>query len=78
MLLVHNTAPFRLIRAAAPHLREPAKKEQDQGLPQQQRSIVNVVFFFACNAYIRSLPSVALWEMPGKQTTALLRWASLA
>eukprot|EP01127_Copromyxa_protea_P001473 TRINITY_DN11457_c0_g1_i1.p1 TRINITY_DN11457_c0_g1~~TRINITY_DN11457_c0_g1_i1.p1 ORF type:complete len:311 (-),score=77.81 TRINITY_DN11457_c0_g1_i1:125-1057(-) len=42
MLLVHNTAPFRLIRAAAPYLRDPAKKEIDQGLPLQPRSIVNI------------------------------------
>jgi len=42
MLSVHNTAPFRLLRAAAPHLREPAKKELEKGLPLQPRSIVNI------------------------------------
>ena len=42
MLLVHNTAPFRLIRAAAPYMREPAKIEQEKGLPLQPRCIVNV------------------------------------
>ena len=31
MLEVHNTAPFRLIRAAAPHMREKAKKEKAEG-----------------------------------------------
>src|SRR3982074_2465808 len=30
MLDIHVVAPFRIIRAAAPHLREPAKKERDE------------------------------------------------
>jgi len=38
----HNTAPFRLIRAASPYLREPAKDEIDKGLPRQPRCIVNI------------------------------------
>eukprot|EP01126_Amoeba_proteus_P037421 TRINITY_DN385_c0_g1_i6.p1 TRINITY_DN385_c0_g1~~TRINITY_DN385_c0_g1_i6.p1 ORF type:complete len:222 (-),score=40.14 TRINITY_DN385_c0_g1_i6:679-1344(-) len=42
MLEVHNTAPFRLIRAAAPHLRDSAKKEKDKGLPIQSRCIINI------------------------------------
>lgn len=42
MLLVHNTAPFRLIRAAAPYLREPAKIEQEKGLPLSPRCIINI------------------------------------
>ena len=33
--------PFRVIRAAAPHLREPAKKERDEGR-EVFRKIVNV------------------------------------
>src|SRR5688500_645331 len=31
MLDIHVIAPFRIIRAAAPHLREPAKKEKEAG-----------------------------------------------
>src|SRR3954451_20238068 len=31
MLDIHTIVPFRVIRAAAPHLREPAKQERDQG-----------------------------------------------
>src|SRR3954462_15688614 len=31
MLDIHLIAPFRVIRAAAPHLREPAKVERDEG-----------------------------------------------
>eukprot|EP01125_Pyxidicula_operculata_P021356 TRINITY_DN8181_c0_g1_i1.p1 TRINITY_DN8181_c0_g1~~TRINITY_DN8181_c0_g1_i1.p1 ORF type:complete len:306 (+),score=80.07 TRINITY_DN8181_c0_g1_i1:44-961(+) len=42
MLEVHNTAPFRLVRAAAPYMREKAKEEKDKGLTPESRSIVNV------------------------------------
>src|SRR3954452_5443718 len=31
MLAIHVTVPFKVIRAAAPHLREPAKKEREEG-----------------------------------------------
>src|SRR5919112_6376549 len=31
MLDIHTVVPFRVLRAAAPHLREPAKKERDEG-----------------------------------------------
>jgi 3-oxoacyl-[acyl-carrier protein] reductase len=40
---VHTFAPFRLIRAAAPHLREPGKRELEAGgLSGENRVIVNV------------------------------------
>src|SRR5688500_15193924 len=41
MLDIHLIAPFRIIRAAAPHLREPAKKEREEG-KEVFRKIVNV------------------------------------
>jgi 3-oxoacyl-[acyl-carrier protein] reductase len=41
MLDIHTVAPFRLIRAAAPHLREPAKRERAEGV-EVFRKIVNV------------------------------------
>jgi len=41
MLDIHVVAPFRIIRAAAPHLREPAKAERDRG-EEVFRKIVNV------------------------------------
>jgi len=41
MLDIHVGVPFRVIRAAAPHLREPAKKERDAG-EEVFRKIVNV------------------------------------
>ncbi|HEY5196419.1 MAG TPA: SDR family oxidoreductase [Solirubrobacteraceae bacterium] len=41
MLDIHVVAPFRVIRAAAPHLREPAKVEREDGR-EVFRKIVNV------------------------------------
>lgn len=41
MLDIHVTVPFRTIRAAAPHLREPAKRERTEGV-EAFRKIVNV------------------------------------
>jgi 3-oxoacyl-[acyl-carrier protein] reductase len=41
MLDIHTIVPFRIIRAAAPHLREPAKRERAEGV-EVFRKIVNV------------------------------------
>jgi 3-oxoacyl-[acyl-carrier protein] reductase len=41
MLDIHLIVPFRVIRAAAPHLREPAKKEREEGT-EVFRKIVNI------------------------------------
>ncbi len=41
MLDIHNIVPFRVLRAAAPHLREPAKKEREEGV-ENFRKIVNI------------------------------------
>lgn len=41
MLLVHATAPFRLIQAASPYMREAAKQEMQKGAAQP-RSILNI------------------------------------
>ena len=41
MLAIHVTVPFKVIRAAAPHLREPAKQERERG-EEVFRKIVNV------------------------------------
>lgn len=41
MLDVHTIAPFRVLRAAAPHLREPAKQERAEGR-EVFRKVVNV------------------------------------
>jgi 3-oxoacyl-[acyl-carrier protein] reductase len=41
MLDIHVTVPFRMIRAVAPHMREPAKAERERG-EEVFRKIVNV------------------------------------
>jgi 3-oxoacyl-[acyl-carrier protein] reductase len=41
MLDIHVVVPFRIIRAAAPHLRDPAKKEREEGR-EVFRKVVNV------------------------------------
>ena len=41
MLDIHTIVPFRVLRAAAPHLREPAKAEREQG-DEVFRKVVNV------------------------------------
>jgi 3-oxoacyl-[acyl-carrier protein] reductase len=41
MLDIHTIVPFRVLRAAAPHLREPAKKEREAG-QEVFRKVVNV------------------------------------
>jgi 3-oxoacyl-[acyl-carrier protein] reductase len=41
MLDIHTVVPFRVCRAAAPHMREPAKQERDEGR-EVFRKIVNV------------------------------------
>src|ERR671933_423581 len=41
MLDIHTVAPFRILRAAAPHMREPAKQEREEG-KEYFRKVVNV------------------------------------
>ena len=41
MIDIHNVVPFRVLRAAAPHLREPAKKEKEEGR-EVFRKVVNI------------------------------------
>ena len=41
MLDIHTVVPFRVLRAAAPHLREPAKAERERG-EEVFRKVVNV------------------------------------
>jgi 3-oxoacyl-[acyl-carrier protein] reductase len=41
MLDIHTVVPFRMVRAVAPHMREPAKTERDQG-QEVFRKIINI------------------------------------
>ncbi len=42
MLDIHCTAPFRMIRAAAPHMREAAKQDVKAGRDPEARCIINI------------------------------------
>ena len=45
MLDIHTVVPFRVIRAAAPHLREPAKAEREggaRGVPQDRQRLLDL------------------------------------
>lgn len=42
MLAIHLTAPFRIIRAAVPYMREAAKKEKEETGSAKARKIVNI------------------------------------
>ncbi len=42
MLDIHCTAPFRMIRAAAPYMREVAKADKKEGREPEPRCIVNI------------------------------------
>lgn len=42
ILDVHATAPFRMIRALTPYMREAAKTERAEGKPAEPRCIINV------------------------------------
>jgi 3-oxoacyl-[acyl-carrier protein] reductase len=45
MLAIHITAPFRVLRAAYPHLRDTAKRENAEGrpgMPKVMRKVVNI------------------------------------
>ena len=41
MLDIHTVVPFRILRAASPHLREPAKQDREAGV-ENFRKVVNV------------------------------------
>ena len=41
MLDIHTVVPFRMMRAVAPHMREPAKKERDEG-KEVFRKVINI------------------------------------
>jgi 3-oxoacyl-[acyl-carrier protein] reductase len=42
MLAIHLTAPFKIIRAAVPYMREAAKKEKEQKGTASARKIINI------------------------------------
>ncbi len=60
MLDIHTVVPFRVIRAAAPHLREPAKVEREEGR-EVFRKIVNV------SSISGTMGNAAAGELCGRQ-----------
>jgi len=42
MLLIHQTAPFRFIRAAAPHMRDAGKAEKEANGEADDRCVINI------------------------------------
>ncbi len=62
MIDIHNVVPFRMCRAVAPHMREPAKREREQGLEGFARSST-------CPR------SRARWATPARPTTRRVRRA---
>ena len=56
MLDIHTVVPFRMCRAVAPHMREPAKQEREEGR-EVFRKIVNVSSISG------------RWATPGRPTT---------
>ena len=77
MLEVHNTAPFRMIRAAAPYMRDAAKAEKAEGKPAEQRCIVNVSSTAGINGNVGQINySTAKSGIVGMTKTVAKEWGS--
>lgn len=76
MLDIHTLAPFRLLRAAAPHLREPAKTERAEGV-ESFRKIVNVASVAAYGNPGQTNYSAAKAALIGMTKTLAREWAPL-
>ena len=64
MLDIHTVVPFRVIRAAAPHLREPAKEEREEGrrgLPQDRQRVLDLAARWATPARPTTRPARPPW-----------------
>lgn len=75
MLDIHTIAPFRLIRAAAPHMREVAKAERAEGR-EVFRKIVNVSSMAAYGNAGQANYSSAKAGMIGLTKTVAREWGS--
>jgi len=77
MLEIHNIAPFRMIRAAAPYMREVAKQEKVDGKPHEPRSIINVSSLSGLNGNIgQANYSTAKSGVIGLTKTVAKEWGS--
>jgi 3-oxoacyl-[acyl-carrier protein] reductase len=73
MIDIHTVAPFRILRAAAPHMREAAKKERDAG-EEVFRKVVNVSSMAAYGNPGQANYSAAKAALIGLTKTAAREW----
>ncbi len=76
MVDIHVIAPFRLLRAAAPYLRDPAKREQAQGR-EVFRKVVNVSSMAAYGNAGQANYSAAKAGLIGLTKTLAREWGPL-
>jgi len=75
---VHITAPFRLIRAATPYMREASKNENDKGLTVEPRCILNVSSTSGLHGNIGQINySTAKMGILGMTKTVAREWGSV-
>lgn len=76
MLDIHTLAPFRLLRAAAPYLREPAKAERAEGT-ESFRKVINIASVAAYGNPGQGNYSAAKAGLIGMTKTLAREWAPL-
>lgn len=77
ILAVHATAPFRLVRAAAPYMRDAAKREEAEQGKAQPRSIINVSSTSGLHGNIGQLNyATAKMGMVGFTKTVAKEWGA--
>ncbi|MCC6143990.1 MAG: SDR family oxidoreductase [Candidatus Hydrogenedentes bacterium] len=77
IMAVHATAPFRLVRAAAPHMRDAAKREEAELGAANPRSIVNVSSTSGLHGNIGQLNyATAKMGMVGFTKTVAKEWGA--
>ncbi len=77
MLEVHNMAPFRLARAAAPHMRDAAKAERGAGQSPEPRCIINVSSVAGLNGNVGQINySTAKSGIAGMTKTIAKEWGA--
>jgi len=75
MLDIHTIAPFRVLRAAAPHLREPAKRERQEGR-EVFRKVVNIASIAAYGNAGQANYSAAKAGVIGLTKTLAREWGA--
>ncbi len=77
MLEVHNVAPFRMVRAAAPYMRDASKAERSAGQKPESRCIVNVSSVAGLNGNVGQINySTAKSGIAGMTKTIAKEWGA--